>query len=123
MIYIIDLIGTNSGMHYYNRSFRDALLTNYDEVNTLSNYVDSENGAIALFRNYYKGKLFIKIFNLLVSILKYYGFILRHRSDYFIFLSYGNSYEIIFILPLVFSKKVTKLLMPTTSTPAAQRSG
>lgn len=105
-VYIIDIIGSHSGMHFYNKSFKDVLINSYEKVVLVSNYNDSENEGVALFENYYQGYFFVKIFRLIKTLSKFYFFILRNRKNYFIFLSYGNIYEFIFLWPLVCCKKL-----------------
>jgi glycosyltransferase involved in cell wall biosynthesis len=105
-IYIIDIIGTRTGMHFYNKSLRDILLKEYDEIQIISNYNDPDNGAICTFDNFYEGTFFSKLIKLLRSLSRYYNFIIKNRKNCFIVLSYGNIYEILFLLPLVFCRRV-----------------
>ena len=102
-IFIIDIIGSHSGMHYYDRSFRNILLREYKNVIIISNYSDKENCAIRLFKDYYSGNTISKIFKVLASFFRYFFFIIKNRSQSFIFLTFGNFYELIFIFPLLFT--------------------
>jgi hypothetical protein len=103
-LFIIDIIGKHSGAHFYNKSFMNVLKKNYCDVKIVSNYNEPPDGKPALFDDYYTGNFIIKVLKLLKSLLKYYYFVLRSRSNCFIFLSYGNAYEILFIWPLMFCK-------------------
>jgi glycosyltransferase involved in cell wall biosynthesis len=103
-LFIVDIIGKHSGAHFYNKSFMNVLKRNYSDVKIISNYNEPPEDKPPLFDNYYAGNFIKKIFKLLKSLLKYYLFVLRYRKSCFIFLSYGNAYEILFVWPLKFCK-------------------
>lgn len=98
-IFIIDIIGKHSGMHYYDRSFKKVLQKKYRSVEVISNYTESQ-GEKAILCNYYRGNIFAQIGGLIKSLIKYYSYILKNSKNCFIFLSYGNAYEILFTWPL-----------------------
>lgn len=104
-IFIVDIIGKHSGAHFYNKSFMNVLSYNYKNIKIVSNYTEPPDEKPALFDDYYTGNFIYKIIKLLKSLFKYYHFIIRSRKNSFIFLSYGNAFEILFIWPLIFCKK------------------
>jgi glycosyltransferase involved in cell wall biosynthesis len=104
-VFIIDRIGCHSGTHYYNRSFRSVLCRAFEKVTILTNFDNAGESEKKLFLNYYEGSALRKSFNLFISILRYWFFIYKNRNNFFIFLSYGNIHELIFILPLIFTRK------------------
>ncbi|WP_300725196.1 glycosyltransferase [uncultured Bacteroides sp.] len=110
MIYLIDTIGTETGMHLYDNAFRRAFEKEGVEVTILSNYKDT--GTIPIIKNFYHGNIIRKIFLLMVSyfnmlifyhknkknnIFIYQSFGLRIFDEYFIklFNNYPNLYVIV----------------------------
>lgn len=95
-IYIVDYIGIHCGMHYYLEAFKIALENIPDvSIRILSNYSDCNQSAF--FLNQYKGNIFVKGLNLLNNLVRLHRFVLRHKKDILIYLSYGNSIDIPFI--------------------------
>ncbi len=103
-INLVDIIGSHSGTHYYNNCFRNVLHLKYKSVRIISNYNDPENESVAILKNYYEGLLVIKILKLIQSIFSFYLYVLKNRKSVFVFQSFGNAYEILFILILIFSR-------------------
>jgi len=105
VIYILDIIGKHSGAHFYNKRLLDTLKMKYKKVRIISNYVDPDDNFPAILENFYEGNSLIKILKLIKSLFKYYFFILKNSKNYFVFLSYGNAFEILFFWPLLFCRK------------------
>lgn len=94
-IYIVDLIGIHSGMHYYNDSFRKELeKIEGVQVQILSNYSDSGK---AFIPNIYKGPLAIKIIKLIYAWIKILLFSKNHKKAKFIYMHFGRKIDIPFL--------------------------
>lgn len=95
-IYIVDYLGVHCGMHYYLEAFKKVLgcLKGYS-IHILSNYSDSDTKPF--FVNQYKGNKIQKGIGLLRNLLKLKNFISHHKSDIFIYLTYGNEIDIPFL--------------------------
>jgi len=104
-VYIIDIIGKHSGAHFYNKSFRDTLTGRYSQTKLISNYSDQPDDPAPLLRNFYEGNIIEKAGKLCISIISYCFFVISHRKNYYIFLSYGNPSEILFAWPLIICRK------------------
>lgn len=96
-IYIVDYIGVHCGMHYYLDAFKKVLFSipNTD-IRILSNFSDIGNKK-AFFINQYKGTKINKGFSLLLNLLKLYRFINKNRNAIYIYLTYGNSIDLLFM--------------------------
>lgn len=96
-VYIIDLIGNHSGMHYYHSSFL-RLFENESkiQINILSNYDQSNKKAF--FFNIFDNNIIINVSKLIWSFVKLLVFILFKRKSNFIYLSYGCLFDIPFLL-------------------------
>ncbi len=101
MIYLVDFIGVHCGMHYYLDAFKD-ILESIDggRVGIVYNYSLTEDKPVLL--NQYKRHKLQKMFNALRNLRRLKKFISRHRTDKFIYLTYGN------ILDPYFLKVVAK---------------
>lgn len=103
-VFIVDVIGRHSGMHYYNSIFRKSLLKVFGKVTVLTNYQDSENNCIKILENFFTGNYFVRIIKLAFSVLRFYYYTLRNHRGVFIILSYGEIYEFLFIIPFLFRR-------------------
>jgi glycosyltransferase involved in cell wall biosynthesis len=98
-IYLVDLIGEHSGAFYYNREFRKILENRFGDAQVISNYTDSGNNSRKVFLNYYRGRFFSKLCKFSLSLFRFWIFIIQNRKDCIIFMTYGNAYELLFLLP------------------------
>lgn len=96
-IYIVDYLGTHCGMHYYNDAFEKILLDiPGTQSHILSNYQTATNRK-AFFHFQYRGNMLRKIGCLILNYLALFGFVLHHRKDCFIYLTYGNKIDLPFM--------------------------
>ncbi len=96
-IYLLDYLGVHCGMDYYLEAFRNVLSHIPGcRVEILSNFPDRE-GSEPFFRNQYKGAVWQKGLNLLRNLARMRRFIRRHPDDIFIYLSYGNRIDLLFM--------------------------
>lgn len=87
MIYIIDTIGNETGMHLYDESFIDKLKECGGTAYVISNY--KKGNDCPSLHNYYRGKRAIRIAGVAIDILKLHIFSLHHKDDIFIYQSFG----------------------------------
>lgn len=103
MIHIFDILGTYCGMHYYDIAFADIFRKKNFKVQIYSNFKEKDNKIY--FPLFFKGYKIKRIFLLIWSYLKYLYFIITHINDNVIYLTYGELYEIPFLLISSISKK------------------
>lgn len=102
-IYIVDLIGTHCGMHYYHSSFRDILTKGNYDITILSNY---SNNIPSFFPIIFKKNRLSSLFYLLIASIKFFFHVLKHRNKTYIYLSYGEPWDLPFlIIASIFNKK------------------
>ncbi len=87
MIYLVDSVGKEAGLHLYNTMFYDNFKIAGKDVKVISNYTDGHTNR--LFYNFYHGNKLIMVFLFLLSIGKLYMFSIKHRKDTFVYQSYG----------------------------------
>lgn len=93
-VYIVDLIGTHCGMHYYHSSFINILSKGNYETTILSNY--SENTP-TFFPVIFKKNRISSLFYLLIASIKFLIFVLINRKHTYIYLSYGEPWDLPFL--------------------------
>ena len=94
-VFIADIIGGKSGMHYYHTALYDLFKENGYKLNILSNYNFSK---VQFFPNIFEGNFFSKILKLIWSIIKYLLFVLGlKRDDVLIYFTFGTSIDLILI--------------------------
>ena len=98
MIYCINTIGTETGLHYYDIALRNAFRAKGADVTLLSNY--EVDGRKPFFGNFYHGSKPARIARLAKGWLRLLGFYLRHRrGNHFIYQSFGlRPLDILFVL-------------------------
>lgn len=95
-VYIVDYIGIHCGMHYYLESFKKIMESiNGIEVEFISNFTNDDRQP--LFLNMYKGSKLNKGLKLIQNLFRFKKFVKKHINDYFIYLSYGNRIDILFL--------------------------
>ena len=103
-IFIIDLIGTHSGMHYYHSAFLDLFKNDQTlSFNVLSNY--SLAGKNAFFYNIFVHNTVVNIFRMLIGWIKLFFLIIFHKKSHFIYFSYGSLFDIPFLLLSILNRK------------------
>lgn len=96
-IYIVDYLGVHCGMHYYLEAFKRVVSQLPEcDVTILSNYSDKDS-LKPFFINQYKGNKVRKGLSLLINMQRLRMFIREHRDDVFIYLTYGNWIDELFI--------------------------
>jgi glycosyltransferase involved in cell wall biosynthesis len=103
-VYIVDLIGTHSGMHYYHNAFKDLFKNESTiDIKILSNYkIDNK---YPFFKNIFVNSFVINVINLFFSVLKLFFFILINRKSYFVYLTYGSLFDLPFLFLCFFFKE------------------
>ncbi len=97
MIFLVDTIGKETGMHLYDEAFVKEFAREEFEVRVLSNY--SESYSIPLLRNFYHSGKAGNVILLLYSWVRLFLFYIRHRKDVFVYQSFGLRYiDIAFLL-------------------------
>lgn len=87
MIYLVDNIGTETGLHLYNSMFYENFAKAGKKVQVLSNYSDGHT--IKLFCNFYHGNKLLKVFRFGMAVLKTFLFSFLHKNNTFIYQSFG----------------------------------
>lgn len=96
MIYLVDFIGVHCGMHYYLDSFKRVLESVEGiKVGIVSNY--SDDGSRPVLLNQYKGNKINKMIAAARNLRRLSRFIARHKDDRFIYLTYGNILDPLFL--------------------------
>lgn len=97
MIYLIDTIGKEVGMHLYNDAFVKEFQKSKLTTKVISNYGGEYN--IPIFANFYKGNVLKKIILLLSGLIKMFFFFVTNRKNVYVYQSYGMRYiDILFTL-------------------------
>lgn len=92
-------------MHYYDIAFADIFREKGLKVQICSNFTERSNNK-AYFPLIFKGFTLRRLLFLLWSYLKYFFFIITHPNGKIIYLTYGELYEIPFLLISSISKNV-----------------
>lgn len=103
-IYIVDLIGAYCGMHYYDNAFKSLLEQYQYTTRILSNYKDIQYQS-TFFPVIFGKNIIFSILLLISSYTKFVIYLLTHKGT-FIYLSYGEKYDIPFLFLCLFSKKI-----------------
>jgi len=96
-VYLVDLIGVHTGMHYYHNAFCELFDKNGDvEIGVLSNYDHQSHRAF--FPYLFNGNMVSKALKLLFAFVKLALFLTTHRRSDFVYLSFGNRIDRLFML-------------------------
>lgn len=89
MIYLIDSVGHETGMHLYDQSFKQTLASKGLDVTILSNF--DTDGQKALFPNFYHGNRLAKLLRFAWALFRMLCFRLTHHdaSDIYVYQSFG----------------------------------
>ena len=88
MIYLVDTIGTETGMHLYDQSFCNTLHAKGVPVRVLSNYTTDDGRLQALFPNFYHGGKLLMIIKFAWALFLFALFRLFHSGTY-VYQSFG----------------------------------
>ena len=102
-IHIVDLIGIHCGMHYYDVAFAEVLRNNGFNVDILSNYND-DNQQKSFFPMLFGRGKFLSIILLIYSYWKFLFYLLFHRKDIYIYMAYGELYDLLFLSTSFYTK-------------------
>ena len=102
MIHIFDLLGSYCGMHYYDIAFADVLRQRGHKCIVHSNF--QEKGVSSVyFPQFFGCNKFIGLLRFLSTYIKFFIFVLMHRRDIIVYLTYGEMYELPFLLTISLS--------------------
>lgn len=102
-IYITDLIGTYCGMHYYDEAFAEILREKGFQVEILSTF--NEKGRRQFFPLIFGKNKVKSILLLLKSYLKLLAHIIIHQEGVYIYMCYGEFYDLLMMSPNMISKR------------------
>ena len=88
MIYLVDTIGTETGMHLYDQSFCNTLQAKGVAVRVLSNYSTTDGRQKALFPNFYHGGKLLMMVKFAWALFVFALFRLSHSGTY-VYQSFG----------------------------------
>ena len=88
MIYLVDTIGTETGMHLYDQSFCNTLRAKGVAVRVLSNYSTADGRQKALFPNFYHGGKLLMMVKFAWALFVFALFRLSHSGTY-VYQSFG----------------------------------
>lgn len=88
MIYLVDTIGTETGMHLYDQSFCNTLQAKGVAVRVLSNYSTTDGRQKALFPNFYHGGKVLMMVKFAWALFVFALFRLSHSGTY-VYQSFG----------------------------------
>ena len=88
MIYLVDTIGTETGMHLYDQSFSNTLQTKGVAVRVLSNYTSADGSQKALFPNFYHGGKLLMMMKFAWALFVFAIFRFLHSGTY-VYQSFG----------------------------------
>ena len=103
MIHIFDLLGSYCGMHYYDIAFAEVLRQRGHQCQVHSNFEEkgvSEN----YFPQFFACNKFLGLCRFLCTYIKFFIFVLTHQKDKIVYLTYGELYELPFLLAISMSK-------------------
>ena len=102
MIHIFDLLGSYCGMHYYDIAFVDVLRQRGHKCIVHSNF--QEKGVSSVyFPQFFGCNKFIGLLRFLSTYIKFFIFVLTHRRDKIVYLTYGEMYELPFLFAISLS--------------------
>lgn len=103
--YIFDILGAYCGMHYYDMAFADVLRERGHKVDILSNFSEKQDSKPYLPNFFQCGKI-TGILRLLCAYFTFFKLIIGRKSATVIYLTYGELYELPFLLLSTLSRNV-----------------
>ena len=107
-IYLHDLIGDHSGVHYYLNTFAKKISKHNIDVEIKSNYKSEEN--ISYYPNIFRGSLIKRTFLLLFSFIKFFWAVCKLKKNEIIIVSLYGTY-VDFVLLMISKISSTKVLL------------
>lgn len=104
-IYIFDLLGSYCGMHYYDIAFAQVLRSKDYNTYIYSNFTEQKENQ-GFFPLIFKKNKIIALLMLIICYIKYLVFILSHKKNRIIYLTYGEIYELPFLCSTIFSSNI-----------------
>ena len=102
MIHIFDLLGSYCGMHYYDIAFADVLRQRGHKCQVHSNF--REKGVCSVyFPQFFGCNKFLGLLRFFGAYIKFFLFVLTHRQDNIVYLTYGEMYELPFLFAISLS--------------------
>ena len=92
-VYIVDLIGSYCGMHYYDKALLELLKTRGFNAEILSNF--SDNSKNKFFLLIFKKTKILGIIFLLINFVRFFSHIMRHQKSIYIYMCYGEFYDLL----------------------------
>lgn len=102
---IFDILGDYCGMHYYDMAFAEILRERGHEVHIYSNFKERESDKV-FFPDFFSCKRLVGVIRFFVAYMRFWGFVLFSRSNRIVYLTYGEFYELPFLLISCFSRRV-----------------
>lgn len=102
-IHIVDLIGIHCGMHYYDSALVEILRNKDFEVDILSNFKD-RNAKKKFFPMIFGRNKFVSAILLFYSYWKLLLYVCFHRKDTYIYMAYGEFFDLICLTTSFFAK-------------------
>lgn len=102
-IYITDLIGSYCGMHYYDEAFAEVLREKGYRVKILSTF--GEKGQKQFFPLIFRRNKIKSVLLLLKSYLKLLKHMMTHKNGVYIYMCYGEPYDLLMMSPNIVSKR------------------
>lgn len=102
---IFDILGSYCGMHYYDMAFADVLRSRGHDVEIYSDFAETKERD-ASFKSFFGCGKLIGILRLFVVYFKFVCLLVLQRKERIVYLTYGEMYEIPFLLAVFFSRNV-----------------
>ena len=103
-IYIVDLIGSYCGMHYYDEAFADILRKKGSQVKILSTF--NEQGEKPFFSIIFGRNKLISVLLLLKNYLRLLKHMITHKRGVYIYMCYGELYDLLMMSPGMVSRRL-----------------
>lgn len=102
-VYITDLIGNYCGMHYYDEAFAKLLRDEGYQVEILSTF--NETGKKPYLPLIFHKNKVKSVALLIIAYLKFLWHTLTHRDSVYVYMCYGEFYDLLMMTPNIWSKR------------------
>lgn len=103
-VFLVDLIGTYCGCNYYDDSFAEKLNAHGYNVEIISTY--NHGNKKPFLPVIFKKNKVASILTLMYAYIKFLTLVIRNRGSIFVYITYGEFYDILFLTSSWFSKYV-----------------
>lgn len=103
MIHIFDLLGSYCGMHYYDIAFAEVLRQRGHQCLIHSNFVE-KGLSEKYFPQFFACNRMLGLLRFFCAYVRFLIFVLTHQNDKIVYLTYGELYELPFLLAISLSK-------------------